>query len=102
MFSPCVPGRKKKAGLARLYFIPKDVDRNERQKAWGGGSSLWQVTIEQGFVRQRNVVSPTGKAFPTPPAVGTMRTSRARQYSPKSRVMHLKEKSFKFVFIFKL
>lgn len=51
MFSPCVPDRTKKAGLARMYFTPKEVDGNETQKVWGGGAYIWQAAIEQGFVR---------------------------------------------------
>ena len=70
MFSPCVPDSEKKAGLAKLCFTCKDVDRNELQKAWGGGSYVWQVTIEQGFVRYRNAVSSARKACPTPQAGG--------------------------------
>lgn len=63
MFSPPVPDSEKKAGLAKLCYTPKDVDRNEPQKAWGGGSCIRQVTTEQGFVRWRNVVSPPERHF---------------------------------------
>lgn len=90
MFSPCVPERKKKAGLARTYSVPKDVDRNAPQEAWGGGSYMWHAAMEQGFVRKREIISSRERAFPSPPA-GRRSNENFRSVAPCGWAIYLKK-----------